>query len=160
EYLSETLDRLVYCKEQDVKYTKIRISKFNSNEADIILCIQIFKELHEIGESILKYVDDIYEKLLEQIKDVVDVNLLQKEVKDSGSIPMKGIRRLGTEPSTGASSTLWKRMKILMNEICESYIRFQNVLSKEKDPTTELSYLILESEFLQCYWKIIKEATK
>ncbi|CAG8566458.1 1120_t:CDS:10 [Diversispora eburnea] len=134
------------------------------NEADIILCIQIFKELHEIGESILKYVDDIYEKLLEQIKDVVDVNLLQKEVKDSGVIPMKGIRRLGTEPSTGASSvwtsTLWKRMEILMNEICESY------------PMTGLSYLeddsILDTEFLQHYWKLLsqnfgrelKEATK
>ncbi|RHZ85683.1 hypothetical protein Glove_63g29 [Diversispora epigaea] len=149
------------------------------NEADIILCIQIFKELNEIGESILKYVDGLSEKLLEQIKNVVDVNLLQKEVKDSGGIPMKGIRRLGSEPSTGASSvwtsTLWKRMEILMNEICESCNKIyvlKNVLSKEKDPTTGLSYLeddsIVESEFLQRYWKLLsqnfgrelKEATK
>lgn len=55
------------------------------NEEDIKLCLQIFKELHEMGETVLKYVDDISEKLLEQIKNVVDVNLLQKEVKGMNS---------------------------------------------------------------------------
>jgi hypothetical protein len=43
---------------------------------------------------------------------------------DSGAIPIKGIRRLGLEPTTGTTAlwatALWRRMDELMDEISES----------------------------------------
>jgi len=43
---------------------------------------------------------------------------------DSGAVPIKGIRRLGSEPNTGTTAlwatVLWKRMEALMDDICDN----------------------------------------
>ncbi|PKC76084.1 hypothetical protein RhiirA1_371869 [Rhizophagus irregularis] len=150
------------------------------NGADISLGLQIFHNLHEMGEYVSKYIDDISRKLLDQMKNAVDVTSLQKEVKDSGVIPIKGIRRLGLEPSTGTTTlwatALWKRMEALMDEIgesCSKIYMLERALASEKDTITHSTYLdevskILDGGLVQHFWKILslnfekelKEATK
>ncbi|KAF0367620.1 Golgi transport complex subunit 5-domain-containing protein [Gigaspora margarita] len=152
----------------------------NQKEVDISFGLQIFYELNEIGERVSKYVDDIFAKLLEKMKYAVDSASIQKEIKDFGVTPMKGIRRLGSEPTAGSSitftSTLWKRMEVLMDNIAEScnkiYI-LENVLANEKDAMTQVSYLdevakTLDGGLIQHFWKTLslnferelKESTK
>ncbi|RIA93049.1 Golgi transport complex subunit 5-domain-containing protein [Glomus cerebriforme] len=150
------------------------------NRTDISLGLQIFHNLHEMGERVSKFVEDISGKLLNQMRDAVDVTSLQREVKDSGTIPIKGIRRLGSEPTTGTTAlwatALWKRMEVLMDEISESCSKIytlERVLAGEKDTITHNTYLdevskILDGGLIQHFWKILslnfekelKEATK
>ncbi|CAG8537647.1 4025_t:CDS:10 [Acaulospora morrowiae] len=152
----------------------------SQNEEEIKISLQIFNELHDVGERVSKYVDDVSEKLLIQIKNAIDVASLQKETKDAGNTSTKGIRWLGTEPLMGMNvawtSTLWRRMEVLMDEICESCCKIyilEKVLSGERDSTTGLSYLddvnnVLDGGLIQHFWKLLslnfgkelKEATK
>ncbi|CAG8690211.1 11964_t:CDS:2, partial [Dentiscutata heterogama] len=149
-------------------------------EVDIAVGLQIFYELNEIGERVSKYVDDMFTKLLDQMKNAVDSASIQKEIKDFGAAPIKGIRRLGSEPTAGSTvtftSALWKRMEILMDNIAESCSKMytlENVLANEKDTMTQVSYLdevakTLDGGLIQHFWKTLsltferelKEATK
>ncbi|CAI2175417.1 9296_t:CDS:10 [Funneliformis geosporum] len=152
----------------------------NQNRTDISIGLQIFHNLNEMGGRVSKYVDDISGKLLNQMKNTVDIVSLQKEVKDSGVVLIKGIRRLGSEPSTGTTAylatALWKRMEVLMNDIyenCSKIYTLERVLSSEIDVISHNTYLdevskILDGGLVQYFWKVLslnfekelKEATK
>ncbi|CAG8524966.1 9401_t:CDS:10 [Funneliformis mosseae] len=152
----------------------------NQNGTDISIGLQIFHNLHGMGERVSKYVDDISGKLLNQMKYTVDFVSLQKEVKDSGVVPLKGIRRLGSEPSTGTTAllatALWKRMEVLMDDIyenCSKICTLERVLASEIDVMSHNTYLdevskILDGGLVQHFWKVLslnfekelKEATK
>ncbi|CAG8518320.1 242_t:CDS:10 [Cetraspora pellucida] len=181
---------LVQAQLPKVRQSKIKISDEafrllsegidNKKEADIALGLQIFYELDEMGERVSKYVDDIFAKLLDQMKNAIDSASLQKEIKDFGAASMKGIRRLGSEPiavSTAIiTSALWKRMEVLMDNIAESCSKIytlEYVLANEKDEITQVSYLdevakTLDGGLIQHFWKTLslnferelKEATK
>ncbi|CAG8589539.1 19903_t:CDS:2 [Racocetra fulgida] len=82
---------LVQTQLPKVRQSKIKISDEafrllsegidNKKEADITLGLQIFYELNEMGERVSKYVDDIFAKLLDQMRNAIDSASLQKEIK-------------------------------------------------------------------------------
>ncbi|CAG8733579.1 4061_t:CDS:2, partial [Racocetra persica] len=181
---------LVQIQLPKVRQSKIKISDEafrllsegldNKKEVDITLGLQIFYELNEMGERVSKYVDDIFAKLLDQMRNAIDSASLQKEIKDFGAASMKGIRRLGSEPTAGSTaiitSALWKRMEVLMDNIaetCSKIYTLEYVLANEKDEITQVSYLdevakTLDGGLIQHFWKTLslnferelKEVTK
>ncbi|KAG9300036.1 hypothetical protein G9A89_018313 [Geosiphon pyriformis] len=134
------------------------------DETKVAFSLRIFQSLHELGDCTIKYVEDLLETISLQIQNALNISSIQREVKDSGVGQLKGMGRLGVEvPGTTNlwSTIIWKRLEILLKEIsqsCNKIYTLERVLTKEKDPITQIPFLdevgkILDSELVHYFWK-------
>ncbi|KAI8338590.1 Golgi transport complex subunit 5-domain-containing protein [Chlamydoabsidia padenii] len=126
--------------------------------------LQIFYNMKMMVTKVETLTNTMLDDLSRDIRNVVDMQSLQKKVKDSTQGP--AVRRV--EPAYGNQSpwanTLWTRMEDLMqvmSDSCNKIYNLEKVLELKKDSYTHVSYLdeiikILDtSSLVNHFWRIL-----
>ncbi|CAO3692806.1 unnamed protein product [Umbelopsis ramanniana] len=152
------------------------------NQAEIAVGLQVFYNLKHMAKKANEVVNNVIEDVVRNIKHVVNMQSIQKEVK--GLLPSSnaGPRRVNNEPTFGNQAVwaqaVWGRMEKLMDVFSESCIKIkvlERVLEIKRDPTTHVPFLeevvkLMEdgSNLVNHFWRVlsvnfereIREATK
>ncbi|CAO3639916.1 unnamed protein product [Cunninghamella echinulata] len=149
------------------------------SQAKMAAGLQIFYNMKLMVPTIESLTNGMLDEVTQQIKHVVDMQSLQKEMKGNTSGP--AVRRVNNEPTFGNQSpwvnALWSKMDDLMKYMSDSCIKIYNlekVLELKKDSYTHVSYLdevvksLDTSSLVSHFWRILsatfekelKDATK
>ncbi|ORZ19511.1 Golgi transport complex subunit 5-domain-containing protein [Absidia repens] len=127
--------------------------------------LQIFYNMKMMVPKVETLTNGMLDDLNGSIKHVVDMQSLQKKVKETTSSPGPAGRRANNEPTQSPlANALWSRMDDLMQVMSDNCIKIYNlekVLELKKDSYTHISYLdeivkILDtSSLVSHFWRIL-----
>ncbi|KAG0185544.1 hypothetical protein DFQ28_009182 [Apophysomyces sp. BC1034] len=148
-------------------------------QAKMAAGLQVFHNMKEMGQQVHELTTRMLDDLVRDIKYVIDMHSLQKEVRSSSSGP--AVRRINNEPAFGNQQVLaqavWGRMEQLMksmSDCCTKIYSLEKVLELKKDPFTHASFseevakAFDDTNLVSYFWRILsstfekelKEATK
>ncbi|KAG2171368.1 hypothetical protein INT43_009029 [Umbelopsis isabellina] len=152
------------------------------NQAEIAVGLQVFYNLKYMAQKANEIVNVIIEDVVKNIKHVVNMQSIQKEVKGLMPASNAGPRRVNNEPTFGNQAvwaqTVWGRIEKLVDVFSDSCIKIkvlERVLDIKRDPITHVPFLdevvkLMEdgSSLVNHFWRVlsvnfereIREATK
>ncbi|KAI8388643.1 Golgi transport complex subunit 5-domain-containing protein [Radiomyces spectabilis] len=147
------------------------------SQAKMAAGLQIFHNMRQMSTRVQELTNGMLDDLARNIKHVVDMHSLQKEMK--GNHP--NVRRTNNEPSFGNQQALaqaiWGRMETLMQSMSDSCIKIydlEKVLEIKKDSLSQVTFLEEVAKMFDAtslvshFWRVLsatferelKEATK
>ncbi|KAI9254403.1 Golgi transport complex subunit 5-domain-containing protein [Helicostylum pulchrum] len=175
KFIEKSRDRV-----EDEAHTLLKEGIETQNQAKMAAGLQVFYNLKQMGDRVQDITQTMLNDLIKEIKRVVDMQSLQKELSSNTSSP--NIRRMNHEPAIGNNQkqwtiAIWSRMESLMKNMSDHCIKvysLEKVLEIKKDALTHVSFLeevakTLDANSLVSYfWRILsasfekelKEATK
>ncbi|KAG2203028.1 hypothetical protein INT47_013244 [Mucor saturninus] len=149
----------------------------SQNQAKMAAGLQVFYNLKQMGSRVAEITQQRLNNLIDEIKRVVDMQSLQKELANTSS----NVRRLN-EPPIGNNqkqwaAAIWTRMESLMKDMSDHCIKvysLEKVLELKKDPLTHVSFLeevaksLDATSLVSYFWRVLsanfekelKDATK
>ncbi|KAI7888110.1 Golgi transport complex subunit 5-domain-containing protein [Mucor mucedo] len=150
----------------------------SQNQAKMAAGLQVFYNLKQMGSRVAEITQQRLNNLIDEIKRVVDMQSLQKELANTAS---SNVRRLN-EPPIGNNqkqwaAAIWTRMESLMKNMSDHCIKvysLEKVLELKKDPLTHVSFLeevaksLDATSLVSYFWRVLsanfekelKDATK
>jgi hypothetical protein len=121
------------------------------NQAKMAAGLQVFYNMKQMGDRVQDMTQSTLDGLIQEIKRVVDMQSLQKEIKSASSpsqssSPNMSARRdpvIGHNQKQWAAA-VWTRMEALMNNMSDQCVKvysLEKVLEIKKDPLTHQSFL-------------------
>ncbi|KAF7727816.1 hypothetical protein EC973_007047 [Apophysomyces ossiformis] len=153
----------------------------NQNQAKMAAGLQVYHNMKEMGERVHELTTKMLDSLVNEIKHVVDMQSLQKEIRGTGATSGPAVRRTNNEPAFGNQQVLaqavWGRMEQLMktmSDCCAKIYSLEKVLEIKKDSFTHASFseevakALDDTNLVSHFWRILsssfekelKEATK
>ena len=109
------------------------------NQADIGSALQVFFNLHILGEKVTAAMANVMSTAERALKSALDVSTFPEEKRGGGP---GNISRAGA-PGTGSSAhwraTLWQRMAAFVDTLqacCIQVVNLHRVLAKKRDPSS------------------------
>lgn len=117
------------------------------NQTKMASGLQVFYNLKQMGDRVQDITQNMLNELIKEIKRVVDMQSLQKEMVSNVSSP--NVRRVNHEPPIGNNqkqwaAAIWSRMESLMKNMSDHCIKvysLEKVLELKKDALTHVSFL-------------------
>lgn len=120
------------------------------NQAKMAAGLQVFYNMKQMGDRVQDMTQSMLDGLIKEIKRVVDMQSIQKEIKSSSpgqmSSPNMSVRRdpvIGHNQKQWAAA-VWTRMEVLMTNMSDQCVKvysLEKVLEIKKDPLTHVSFL-------------------
>ncbi|ORY97950.1 Golgi transport complex subunit 5-domain-containing protein [Syncephalastrum racemosum] len=151
------------------------------NQTKIAAGLQIYYNVKTMGTRVEKLINSILDEITQEIKHVVDMQSLQKQVRGTSASTGPAVRRANHEPTLGNQSAwtqaIWSRMESFgskMSQSCIKVYELEKVLEVKKDPLTQVSFLeeVLKTldatSLVSRFWRLLavnfekelKEATR
>lgn len=105
----------------------------HQNQAKMAAGLQVFYNMKEMGQRLQKLIQTMLDDLIQEIRQVVDIQSLQKSTMGNAS-----------KNTTQWTHLLWERMETLMKSMGDQCIKIYNlekVLEIKKDSLTQVSFL-------------------
>ncbi|KAG1447597.1 hypothetical protein G6F46_005534 [Rhizopus delemar] len=125
----------------------------HQNQAKMAAGLQVFYNMKEMGQRLQKLIQTMLDDLIQEIRQVVDIQSLQKSTMGNAS-----------KNTTQWTHLLWERMETLMKSMGDQCIKIYNlekVLEIKKDSLTQVSFLdevakSLDASSLASYfWQVL-----
>ncbi|KAG1042930.1 hypothetical protein G6F43_011776 [Rhizopus delemar] len=125
----------------------------HQNQARMAAGLQVFYNMKEMGQRLQKLIQTMLDDLIQEIRQVVDIQSLQKSTMGNAS-----------KNTTQWTHLLWERMETLMKSMGDQCIKIYNlekVLEIKKDSLTQVSFLdevakSLDASSLASYfWQVL-----
>lgn len=138
------------------------------NQAKMASALQVFYNMKQMGNRVQEMIQHMLDNLIQEIKRVVDMQSLQKEIGGgSASTGTGNVRRANNEPVMNQkqfATAIWNRMETLMRNMSDQCIKvysLEKVLELKKDALTHVSFLcevakVLDATSLVSYfWRVL-----
>ncbi|CAO3693108.1 unnamed protein product [Rhizopus stolonifer] len=125
----------------------------HQNQAKMAAGLQVFYNMKEMGQRLQSLVQDMLDNLIQEIRQVVDIQSLQKTTGGNTSRNTSQWTRL-----------LWERMETLMKSMgnqCIKIYSLEKVLEIKKDSLTQVSFLeevsktLDASSLVSYFWQVL-----
>lgn len=143
QFIEKSRDRV-----EDEAHTLLKEGIETQNQAKMAAGLQVFYNLKQMGDRVQDIIQTMLNDLIKEIKRVVDMQSLQKELTNNSNSP--NVRRINNhEPAIGNNqkqwtTAIWNRMESLMTNMSDHCIKIyslEKVLEIKKDALTHVSFL-------------------
>lgn len=133
---------------QDEAHTLLKEGIEIQNQSKMAAGLQVFHNMKQMGDRVQRITQNMLDNLIKEIKLVVDMQSLQKEIGTTNpSSP--NMRRANHEPTIGSNqkqwaTAIWERMEVLMKNMSDQCVKvysLEKVLEIKKDALTHVSFL-------------------
>jgi hypothetical protein len=118
------------------------------NQAKMASGLQVFYNMKQMGDRVQDMTQHMLNDLIKEIKRVVDMQSLQKEMSNNANAgSATNVRRVNHEPAINQkqwATAIWNRMETLMKNMSDQCIKvysLEKVLELKKDALTHVSFL-------------------
>ncbi|KAI9250271.1 Golgi transport complex subunit 5-domain-containing protein [Sporodiniella umbellata] len=125
----------------------------SQNQSKMAAGLQVFYNIKEMGQKLQQIVEEMLDNLIQEIRQVVNVQSLQKAIGGNAS-----------KNTSQWTTLLWERMGALMKSMgdyCIKIYSLEKVLEIKKDPLTQVSFLeevakVLDaSSLISHFWQVL-----
>lgn len=142
KFIEKSRDRV-----EDEAHSLLKEGIETQNQAKMAAGLQVFYNLKQMGDRVQDITQNMLNDLIKEIKRVVDMQSLQKELTSNTS--SSNIRRMNLEPVIGNNqkqwtTAIWSRIESLMKNMSDHCIKvysLEKVLEIKKDALTHVSFL-------------------
>lgn len=145
-FIEKSRDRI-----EDEAHALLKEGIDTQNQSKMAAGLQVFHNMKQLGDRVQDITQKMLNDLIAEIKHVVDMQSLQKEMNKKGatSPSSPNVRRVNHEPAIGNNqkqwaAEIWERMEVLMKHMSDQCIKvysLEKVLEIKKDSLTHIPFL-------------------